>query len=82
METWEVIISCLLALFGGIAILVLTDVKEKIRRKQHHVWYEHFDRAKNNAFSIGGKYTKKLDNINMRRKFYQDLYVEGECTEE
>jgi pyruvate formate-lyase activating enzyme-like uncharacterized protein len=46
------------------------------------VWYEHFDRAKNNAFDIGGKYIKRLDNINMRRKFYQDLYTEGKCTDE
>ena len=82
METWEVIIICLLALFIGIAILMLTDGKEKIRRKQHPVWYKYFDRAKNNAFDIGGKYTKRLDNINMRRKFYQDSYIEGKCADE
>ena len=82
METWEAVIICLLALFMGIAILMLTDGKEKIRRKQHPVWYKYFDRAKNNAFDIGGKYASKLDNINMRRKFYQDLYIEGKCTDE
>ena len=82
MEIWEVVIIGLLALFIGIAITELIDVKEKIRRKKHHVWYEHWDRAKDNAFDIGGKYTKRLDNINMRRKFYQDLYIEGKCTDE
>jgi hypothetical protein len=82
METWEVVIICLLAMFVGIAILILTDVNERIRRKQHPKWYELYDRAKNNAFDIGGKYTQRLDNINMRRKFYQDLYIEGKCTDE
>ena len=82
METWEVVIFCLLALFVGIAILMLIDVKEKIRRKQHPVWYTYYNRAKSNAFDIGGKYTKMLDSINMRRKFNQDLYIEGKCTDE
>ena len=82
METLEVVILCLLALFIGIAILMLTDVKEKLRRKKHPVWYKYYDRAVHNAFDIGGKYTKRLDNINMRRKFYQDLYIEGKCTDE
>ena len=82
METLEVVIICLLALFIGIIILMLTDGKEKIRRKKHPVWYKYYDRAVHNAFDIGGKYTKRLDNINMRRKFYQDLYIEGKCTDE
>lgn len=82
METWEVVIICLLALFMGIAILMLTDVKEKIRRKKHPVWYEYYDRALHNAFDIGGKYTKMLDSINTRLKFNQDLYIEGKCTDE
>jgi hypothetical protein len=82
METWEVVIICLLALFIGIVILILTDVKEKIRRKQHPVWYRYYDRAKNNAFDIGGKYTKMLDSINERRKLVQDTFTEGRCTTE
>jgi hypothetical protein len=82
METWEVVIICLLALFIGIVILILTDVKEKIRRKQHPVWYRYYDRAKNNAFDIGGKYTKMLDSINERRKLVQDTFTEGRCTAE
>ena len=82
METWEVVIICLLALFIGITILMLTDVEEKIRRKKHHVWYTYWDRAKNNAFDIGGKYVKMLDSINTQRKAVQDSYIEGKCTNE
>ena len=82
MEIWEVVIFCLLALFIGIAILMLTDVQEKIRRKKHPVWYTHWDRAKDNAFDIGGKYVKMLDSINTQRKAVQDLYIEGKCTDE
>ena len=82
METWEVVILCLLALFIGIAILMLTDVQEKIRRKKHPVWYEHWDRAKDNAFDIGGKYVKMLDSLNTQRKAVQDSYIEGKTTDE
>ena len=82
MELCEIIIIGLLALFIGNAILVLTDVKEKIRRKKHPVWYEHYDRAVHNAFDIGGKYTKMLDSINERRKLVQDTFTEGRCTAE
>lgn len=85
METWEVVIFCLLALFIGIAILmltVLTDVKEKIRRKQHPKWYELFDRAKNNAFRAGSEFSQKLDTICARGEMLGDMLFKGECSKE
>ena len=77
-----VVVVVLLAFGVGGAILIFTDVGERVRRKKHPVWYEHFDRAKNNAFDIGGKYTKMLDSINERRKLVQDTFIEGRCTAE
>ena len=82
METWEVVIICLLALFIGIAILMLTDVKERLRRKQHPVWYEHYDRAKNNAFRAGSEFSQKLDTICARGEMLQDMLLKGECSSE
>jgi predicted Zn-dependent peptidase len=82
METWEIVIICLLALFMGIAVLMLTDGKEKIRRKQHPVWYEHYDRAKNNAFTVGGEFSQKLDTICARGEMIQDMLFKGECSKE
>lgn len=82
METWEVVIFCLLALFIGIAILMLTDVEERIRRKQHPRWYEHYDRAKSNAFRAGGEFSQKLDTICARGEMLQDILFKGECSSE
>lgn len=82
METWEVAIFCLLALFIGIAILMLTDVKERIRRKRHPKWYEHYDRAKNNAFMAGGEFSQKLDTICARGEMIQDMLFKGECSKD
>ena len=82
METWEVVIVCLPALFAGIAILMLTDVKKKIRRKQHPVWYEHYDRAKNNAFAAGGEFSQRLDTICVRGEIIQDMLFKGECSKD
>lgn len=82
METWEVVIICLLALFGGIAILILTDVEEKIRRKKHPVWYEYYDRAVHNAFIAGGEFSQKLDTICARGEMIQDVLFKGECSKD
>lgn len=82
METWEVVIFCLLALFIGIAILMLTDVEERIRRKQHPRWYEHYDRAKNNAFRAGSEFSQKLDTICARGEMIQDMLFKGKCSSE
>jgi hypothetical protein len=82
METYEVVIFCLLALFPGIAILMLTDVKEKIRRKKHPKWYELYNRAKNNAFMAGGEFSQKLDTICARGEMIQDMLFKGECSRE
>lgn len=82
METWEVVIICLLALFVGIAILMLTDIKERIRRKQHPKWYELYDRAKNNAFTVGGEFSQKLDTICARGEMLGDMLFKGECSKE
>jgi predicted Zn-dependent peptidase len=82
MEIWKVVIFCLLALFPGIAILMLTDVKEKIRRRQHPRWYECFDRAKNNAFRAGSEFSQKLDTICARGEMIQDMLFKGECSSE
>ena len=82
METWEVVIICLLALFIGIAILMLTDVKEKIRRKKHPVWYTYFDLAVKNSFEIGAKFRRQTESINKRRDKVQEMLFQGECTED
>jgi predicted Zn-dependent peptidase len=82
METWEVVIICLLALFTGIAILIPTDINEKIRRKQHPKWYEHYDRAKNNAFRVGGEFSQKLDTICARGEMFQDILFKCKCSKE
>lgn len=81
METWKVVVICL-ALFVGIAILMLTDGNEKIRRKKHPKWYEHYDRAKNNAFTAGSEFTKKLDTICARGEMCYDLLLKGKCSKD
>ena len=80
METWEVVIMCLLALFIGIAILMLTDVEEKIRRKKHPEWYEHYNRAKRNSFIVGGEFSQKLNTIAARMDMLQGLLLNGKCS--
>lgn len=82
METWEVVIFCLLALFIGIAILMLTDVQERIRRKKHPKWYELYNRAKNNIFQTGGEFSSKLDTICARGEMIQDMLFKGECSKD
>jgi hypothetical protein len=80
METWEVVIFCLLALFVGIAILMLTDGKEKIRCKKHPIWYEHYNRAKHNSFMAGSKHHKQEEVFKARSKMIQDMLFNGKCT--
>ena len=82
METWEVVIICLLTLFMGIAILMLTDVKEKIRRKKHPVWYEYYDRALSNSFMAGSKHHRQEEVFKARSKMTQDMFFNGKCTAE
>lgn len=77
----------LLLIIVALGVLVLSftvggDLGEKIRKKRHPIWYEHYNRALHNAFEIGGKYTKMLDSINERRKLAQDTFIEGKCTAE
>ena len=79
METWEVVIICLLALFIGIAILMLTDVQEKIRRKKHPEWYQHYDRALSNSFTIGSRFREIVDTLDNRRDMIQGMFLRGEC---
>ena len=81
METWEVVIICLLALLIGIAILMLTDVKEKLRRKKHPVWYKHYDRAVHNAFDIGGRLREQTEVLHNRLKLLNKTYLNDKCTE-
>ena len=81
METWEVVIICLLTLSMGIASLMLTDVKEKLRRKKHPVWYEYYDRAKNNSFHIGGKLREQTEVLHNRLKLLNKTYLNDKCTE-
>ncbi len=80
METWEVVIFCLLALFIDIAILMLTDVKERIRRKRHPRWYELYDRALSHSLAVGSRFKEKTETINMRTKAIQELFFRDECT--
>ena len=80
MEIWEVVILCLLALFIGIAILMLTDVQEKIRRKKHPVWFKHYDRALKNSFNVGSKFRTQAEGINYRRTRIQEMFFNGECS--
>ena len=80
MEAWEVIIICLLAFFICIAILMLTDVQDKIRRKKYPVWYEHYNRALSNSLTIGSKFREKTENINMRTKAIYDMFFNDECS--
>ncbi len=82
METCEVVIFCLLALFIGIAILMLTDAKEKIQRKKHPKWYELYYRAKSNAFHVGGEFSQKLDTICARGEMLGDMLFKGECSKD
>ena len=82
METWEVVIFCLLALFIGIAMLMLTDVQERIRRKKHHKWYALYNRAKNNLFQAGGEFSNKLDTICARGEMLGDMLFKGECSKD
>ena len=82
METWEAVIICLLALFVGIAILMLADVKEKVRRKKHPVWYEHYDRALSNSLHVGSRFRKTTESLNARRDMIQEMFFHGECTED
>ena len=82
METWEVVIFCLLVLFIGVAILMLTIGAEKLRRKKHPVWYELYDRALANSIWVGSTFRKKLETINARRERFQELFFHGELTEE
>ena len=82
METWEVVILCLLALFIGIAILMLTDAQEKTRRKKHPVWYEYYDRALRSSCTVGSALRVQNETINAREKMIYDMLIRGECTED
>lgn len=83
METWEVVIlSILLFTFWCMCVLSTADIKERIRRKQHPMWYELYDRAKNNAFRAGSEFSQKLDTICARVEMIQDMLFKGECSSE
>lgn len=77
-----VVVAALLAFGIGGAILTFTDVGERVRRKKHPIWYEHYDRAKNNAFRTGGEFSQKLDTICARGEMIQDMLFKGECSRE
>ena len=82
METWEVVIICLLALFIGIAILMLTDAQEKIRCKKHPVWYEHYNRAKHNSFRVGKVWQERAESISKRKELVMDMYLNDKCSDD
>ncbi len=77
-----VIIFCLLVLFLGFGILMSTDIKERIRRKKHPKWWELYDRAKSNAFRVGGEFSQKLGTICARGEMIQDMLFKGECSKD
>ena len=79
METWEVVIICLLGLFLGYLVIVATDIEERIRRKQHPKWYEYYDRALNNSLVIGTRFREQTETINARRELIQDMFFQGRC---
>ena len=82
MEIWEVVIICLLALFIGIAIIMLTDGKEKLRRKKHPVWYKHYGRALKNSLWVGSRFRQTTETLKARREMVMDMFFKGECTED
>lgn len=84
METWEVVIFSLLvlAVICCISMLIGDSIREKIRRKKHPKWYALYDLALKNSLDIGAKFRNKADSINKRRELVQELYFNGECTED
>ena len=65
-----------------IVILVGFDVVEFFRRKKHPKWFEHFDRATKNSFSIGGRLKDKTAAINKFISAQQEALIDGKWTDE
>jgi hypothetical protein len=82
MKTWEVFIFCLLVLVIGIDILMLTDIKERIRRKKHAKWYEHYDRAMRNSINAGIVLREKTESITKRKELVMDMYLNDKCSDD
>ena len=82
METWEVAILCLFALYIGIIIFMFTDVKEKIRRKKHPIWYEYYDRALKNSLWVGSRFRQTTETLKACREKVMDMFFKGECAED
>ena len=83
METYEVFI------LAGFALIVLavaglaigSSIKEKVRRKKHPVWYEHYNNALANSMHIGNKFRHRIEYINKLKEVFQDKFFEGGYTE-
>lgn len=60
--------------------LVGFDVVEYFRRAKYPKWYEHFDRATKNSFSIGSRLKDEADIINKCIAYMQEAYRKGELT--
>lgn len=65
-----------------IGTLMGFEVVEYFRRCKHPKWYEHFDRAKHNSFSVGGRLKDETDIINKCIAAMQEAYKKGELTTE
>lgn len=72
------LIATVLSLIGT---LVGFDVVEHFRRLKHPKWYEYFDRAKKNSFSIGSRLNDEIDTINKCIIAMREAYRKGELTE-
>ena len=62
-----------------ICVLVGFDAVEYFRRLKHPKWYEHFDRATKNSFSIGERLAYQTDILNKCTATIQEAYKKGDC---
>jgi hypothetical protein len=70
-------------LCGAIVFLAVGDtIRERIRRKKHPKWYTLYNLAVKNSLYIGSRFSKKTESINNRIKKVQDMFLNGECTED
>ena len=73
------LIGSVLALIGT---LVGFDVVEHFRRLKHPKWYEYFDRAKKNSFTVGGRLKDATDIVNKCIAAAQEAYRNEKWTAE
>ena len=78
MEIIALIMVLVLALIGTLGSF---DIVEYFRRRKHPKWYEYFDRAKHNSFSVGGRLGDEIDIANKCIATMQEAYRKGTITE-